>query len=676
MSVAVKLVKWSWRVARERRQRRVDAAQDARLAAVEAGERLALPAPPRRRARRLVRAARHRVVRPLWLVAALWLAGLTAPSWSWAGLVVAVLAAGWWVWRGRRLSGAGRWYGLAVVAASAGWLVSARVWGPWTVDQWWIVVAAVVAVPWLRATWPRPVPAVPDVAGPEDFGSLWAANVADTDGAAPRSVLTVEEVVPGATTWRLEMQRGRHGQTLDGMLAALPRIATGTDTPVERIMIEPHPTVVRPSVLQVKELHDSPGDEVRYLHTPMYDDGRVKLGPYADGVGAASWRVYSPEKWSMWGGFIAGGTGSGKSRELEMIALTMRWAWQKHGVPTAIIYVDGQGGASSPTLWEHATWAVGPDELGDVLDALDRADRARRAFNKVHGLAGFRPGYSPAAGAQGLTGLLVISDEHHVNCPNKAWADRWAQITRERRKGGQAVIAADQATDLSVFGGSDVLRATLLDGNGAVHRVSSQSAGDLIPGLALNPKKLPAIPGYGYKVAAPQSGERTAAYRTFYLPSSEDDRPEGVRTVEEWFAATEDAPIDDLTVAAFGDVFTERHARKAAALEADRALLEGRDIPAEREAVTAGPVLRAVGPSAPVKRAAWELILDLMRRQGGTATKREMVEHCGVSASAVTQACQKLRRDGLAEQVGDGVWRLPMSEGDSILAEMRQAAGL
>lgn len=678
-----KLVLYGMRRRRERREADDRAAELQRRIQLQLGQIVGAPEPAARESRKRA-AARvawrgRKILAPLVGLLALWAAAAAVAGGNTpAGGVLAVwalLAGVWWTARRRQLRRAEeRWYAAVVWAGSGAWLAAAPLVGVASSAPVLWLVGGLAAVPWWVHHWPRPRPPDPAPVEADDLPARWARNVAASSRALPGAVLSNYAAAEHYDEWDIETVPGAQGQTLDSAVAKLPQIATGLREPQERLLLEARPGG-DPSVHRLKRLRHSPVEEIQYFTEPRYRDGRVLLGSHVDRIGDAVWRVYTQN--SMWGGFMGGGTGTGKSRLLEMIALTLRWEWQQRGIPTAIIYLDGQNGASSPVLWEHATWSGGPDDVSTVLDALDAAASTRQAWNRLHGLTGFTPGYRPDGAEEGLTGLLVIADEFHALCPNKQVATRFARVSREQRKLGHALLAADQATDLDTFGTLDVLRATLLDGNGMAFRISSQTQGSLIPGLAINPAQLPAIPGYGYKIAAPKSGERTTAFRADFLPADTDREeqviPDGVRTVESWFAATEDAPVDAMTRRALGPAFEQRAERKALALEVDRAMVDGRELPAIEapdvadSRVESGPdsgvwaALASLGGGQRAvegkKRPARERIVELLRERGET-TRQELLAELGVSGSAVTQALQRLQADGQVSRVRDGVYDL------------------
>lgn len=269
------------------------------------------------------------------------------------------------------------------------------------------------------------------------------------------------------------------------------------------------------------------------------------------------------------------------TRMLELLAIVAR------SVGVVVIYIDGQNGASSPILWEHATWRGGPTEATTILRALTQGKDKRQVYNRVNGLTGFTP-------TTGFPGLLVIADEcHEVVTPDTA--HQWANLARELRKVGGALVFASQFSGLETFGGSDVLRSCLIAGNAVALRTSSRLSAQLIPGLEVDPALFPKLPGYGYYVDA--SGKlRTAPFRCEWLPDADDkgrnpDIP--VPTVEEWFDQLPEPELDDMTAAAFGEPFLNRHELAAERDAQDRAWLEGREEPTPETAPPA-PSVQAV----------------------------------------------------------------------------------
>ncbi|MDN5933035.1 MAG: hypothetical protein L0I24_18550, partial [Pseudonocardia sp.] len=466
--------------------------------------------------------------------------------------------------RGRLHRAVERRYAHGCTAAGAVWLTGAAVFGPGALDSLLVAGWAVAALPWWWHHWPRPRTEPPPVEAGESIPEQWERYVADPGGPLAGAVLFHPDVTAHSQTWWVQLRRGR--QDIGNARAALPKVATGLDKPMHRLLFDPVPRdempEERPSIIRMQYVVNSPIEETVYFDQPRWDGGRILLGPHADGDGEATWRLYTEN--SMWSGYVLGSTGAGKSRQVESVVLTAR----AMPVKPITIYLDGQAGASSPTLWEHATWRGGPDESLDILAALERGLRIRQKWNVVHHLAGFTPGFCPDGAVEPLIPVLVVGDEWHKIA--RLAPDRWADLAREQRKCGFGILAASQETSLAAFGGSDALRSSLITGNGIAMRTTSRMSAGLFPGLGgedgLNPVDFPQLPGYGYKIAALGSGERTTAYRARFLPDDKDrakaekaGTPLPVPTVGEWFARTCDAELDEMTARAFGPVFLDRH---------------------------------------------------------------------------------------------------------------------
>lgn len=342
--------------------------------------------------------------------------------------------------------------------------------------------------------------------------------------------------------------------------ADLPNISSGVDTPLENLVLEPHPDYPkRPTMLRLQHITSSPIEQTVWFDRPRYELGRLLLGPYADGIGEAYLRLYEDEQ-SMWSTTVTGGTGIGKSRKIETIAINAL-AMRDAGQHTVIFYMDGQDGASSPTLFEHATWSVGLDGARRMLSALERIASWRNKENRAHRpkpLTGFAPSVN-------RPGIFVIIDEAHLFLDLPNFAARLAKLVKSCRKLGISFLVAAHDYGLTTMK-DDTLRAGLLAGNGLVMNVSSKITGNLIPGLGIDPNDLPKIPGYGVVVGAAGSGIRTAPYRGRYAPDDAEKarslaRGEKVTvpTIEEWFERYPALELDPKAARAAGDDYRNRH---------------------------------------------------------------------------------------------------------------------
>ncbi len=502
-----------------------------------------------------------------------------------------------------------------------------------------------------------------------ELRSAWNTNLRDRH----RQLAGIEMLNPApfehGVSYTLALQQGMH--TFEMIQSLLPVIGSGLSRKLDRLVLEEHPGYPDdPNKLRLQVITKSPVRQTVWFDRPSIVDGRIRLGLYADGVGEASYRLYTEN--SMWGGYALGGTGSGKTRFMEEIALTARWRGD-----TAIIYLDGQDGASSPTLFKHAMWSGGPDQVEAVLSAVERGMSMRQKFNRAHELAGFTP--SPD-----YPGVFILVDECQRVFNNQN-AKRWAGVAREGRKLGVAVFAASQVAHLSdAFGGDEALRSSLLAGNGFALRTSSRISANMIPGLDLDPSKLPSLPGFGYVVAAADDTEaRTAPFRARYMPDEKDrtknpDIP--VPTVEQWFGRADvegwEPELDAMTARAFGQEFTDRHELAERRRKVLLAEIHGSG---QADDVVDGGVIESRSALSPVSEASQpskpspgpdprcaEAIMELpWARYGGEMKRAQMLDELPEhfrNSSTVAKALRTLCDNDELVLVGRGVYRKPQAE--------------
>lgn len=603
-----------------------------------------------------LRLTRHRYRDQFWplvLLGVLWVSGALARGAYPVGvLATSMLGAAVTVFYLRqKLTRRTEWgYAGSCLAAAAGWLVAVSL----APDARWPNVVGVLAWAGLSLIWWRhhEVRGWPGQSR-STLVNRWAEHVRDLQGG-PLAGAEIEHPVPfeHGNSYTVNLVPGK--QTLDIAMAALPKLETALDTPMQYLVLERHPDFPKkPSKLRLQEITRSPIENTVYFDQPRHEDGCAFLGQHADGIGEASIRIYTEN--SMHSTNLTGGTGVGKTRLMETIALTaldMRNAGQH----TVIFYMDGQDGASSPILFKHATWAVGVAGAMTMLAALERIAAHRNRENRVNDWSGFTP-------TEERPGILVIIDEAHLILSLAPQGVRFANAAKAWRKLGISFLVAAHDSSLKTLL-DDSLRAALLAGNGLVMHVSSRMAGNLIPGLGTNPADLPKIPGYGVVVGAANSGIRTAPFRGRYVPDEKDRakaETEGkklpVPTIEEWFSRYTPLELDKGARKAAGRDYTQRHAR---AEEERQALLDlfsdSDDEPAvDLDALQDGqpdPATNGAGPTCRDRL----LALD-WAAYGELGLQQIFTELPDVTNSAVTKALRGLVESGELERVAHGKYR-------------------
>ena len=404
------------------------------------------------------------------------------------------------------------------VAVCGAWLVETTAFGlSWNAAAVLATLGTALSLHWwAKKRIPNRLPpaAKPEAARPaqEPYTELWAKHLGSGDALAG-TYLEGHKRIDAGDRFVLKLVPGK--QTYSQVLGLLEKIRTGLFLlPDEDLIIERHPTLAASS-LQLTVVTRSPiKDSVEWPGPAAFDPetGRVGLGPYTDGEGVASWRVYTDN--SLWGGYMTGSSGSGKSRMFESIAMSVA-ASKSH--PTVVWFADGDEGASSPMLAEHADHiAVDPDlhQVRGMFAGALLLMRLRRAENRVYKWEGFTPTVD-------RPGILIFVDECHVIFADLELRAMAAEIARRGRKVGVNIVAASQVGTLDAFGGAgngpaDVLRGSLRAGNGVILKSLTNNTKEVFK-VDIDPTQFPDMPGYAYYIAPKGSAERTAPFRGYYV---------------------------------------------------------------------------------------------------------------------------------------------------------------
>ncbi|MCZ7440800.1 hypothetical protein O7598_31100 [Micromonospora sp. WMMC241] len=404
---------------------------------------------------------------------------------------------------------------LQFIAVAGGWLTTVTLTGlSWGAVGVLMAVGYALSMHWWRQ---HPVGLIQPKVSRSEYQRLWAENVGCSDGVLAGSRLSNPEQIAAGIRYALRLRPGKQhvGMVVDKMKTVRGGLKLRPD---QQLIVEAHPTEPEPTALLTIVTNSPVKAGVLWPGPSAFDPetGRVQLGPYADGEGTATWRAYTDNR--LWGGFIQGGTGSGKSRLIDSLAMSLA-ASTTH--PTVIFYADGQGGASSPLLMRHADLFAGTFErIFAMVEAMHMVMLLRQRENVEHGWEGF----TPTADRPGLLGIIDECHKPLLEAENPEYWKRTQQlaatISREGGKVGVALILASQEPTLNAFGGAgsrycEALRSSLLTGNGIMLAGDDPNA-RVIFGVKENPKEFPVGGGYGL-VAKPAPGARQALFRSTYL---------------------------------------------------------------------------------------------------------------------------------------------------------------
>ncbi|RKS09999.1 hypothetical protein DFP74_5745 [Nocardiopsis sp. Huas11] len=552
-----------------------------------------------------------------------------------------------------------------VCAAAAGvWLMAVILIQPATLTAWWwsglVGLLALLALGsrfWAHHRVPRVLAAVDEAVAPPPppgehaVARKWRTRVANGNGALPGTKLTDLADESYGVRGRLHLVPGR--QTITSVRAALGYIATALGVSEADLLIEhvepteddpkPDSSILDIKVVTVGMLTQKVPLEGERLVVDG-DDVSIRMGPYADGDGEALWRLYTAD--SIWGGFVAGSTGSGKSGLIDALALGI---WQTES--TIVIYLDPKNGGSSPRIFDRAHWSVGkdPGTWDAILDGLIEVIEARGLENSARLKAS---GFTPS---KERPGIVVIVDECHVVIHAQN-AEKWGRVGREGRAAGVQAIYASQIYGLQTFGGDDAVRSSATAGNTVALRVSRNQS-TMIADIPLDPSTLPKITGVGLV----DSG-REAPFKAAWAPSE--------TTAAQMDAALEHAPdeLDPLAAGAFDagtkGLYSRRHEiaeqQVANAEERLRSYEAGR-VPAAREATDTemalpnitGPTLFEIPDIDPALLSDTDLGLGILAAAGRDPNEELLATWSGAAKRVLELLIEhgSLRRGEIEKQV-------------------------
>ncbi|HEY2763328.1 MAG TPA: hypothetical protein VGJ13_04855 [Pseudonocardiaceae bacterium] len=554
---------------------------------------------------------------------------------------------------------------------------------------------AAEATVWRRSLQPRAavqLPAIEAEAAPEleyepelltavqEFADRWLRETAHKGGNAPGSQLYGgTEHEGGRMSFRLQMPGG---MTLPKVQSRVVEIASELDLdPRQLVFDDPPPDErgwrsARQGLVQV--VYESPITEVVEWTEPMWRNGRIGLGPYADGADQwAEYVLYAPEEGRARNGIVVGSTGSGKSG-----LVTSMDASARSSQLVVTIYLDPKLN-SSPELAEAASVTV----LG-----LDRAEEFTHAVQTLLWARGMESGLNGwqrfTAGPERLIYLIII-EECDMLFTLPGMAKRWGVIAKTCGALGVPLLLNTQIDGLGAFGNEEMLRSNTAAGNAVIMRTKSgSSGGQLIAPELPSARTLPQDPGLGY-IAAQDA--RRALWRAAYLPDQQK-RPDGMNAAVA-LARYPDAPMCPIGRRAFAAFLGEsagqrqqgERDRMQAALDAFLAGAEAAPVvgavpdvqhtaldavaafgefmgSAEKFAALPGPMAKVIQLHRPD---ASEVELSESDRKvlaaitDGCTRSWQIIDRVGLSGPWVSQICKRLAGLGLIVDGGHGVWTPP-----------------
>lgn len=431
-------------------------------------------------------------------------------------------------------------------AAATSWITVASVDGAgWGMLATLAAGAAACSARWQRhhevplpgADKPVPVDAPGDTSEVAELAARWQRRVAAANRQVPGSTLTDGQHFDngdGTGQGLAYLCQLAGGVTLQAVQNRAGNIASsmGLD-PVQLVFdYPPLPEGKKfrdSSVIRFQVVTTSPITEVVDWTGPDYADGRIGLGPYADGRGRAEVQLFTED--GIRHCVVIGSTGGGKSALLRGLVASAR----SSGLVT-VLYLDPKRN-SSPELAATATVALkGLDQAEEFTQAVEALLRGRQLESDLHDWSGFTPSRDRSA-------YIVAVDECDMLFALPTMARRWGVIAKTGRALGVQLTLATQYAGQKAFGGAEgeMLRSNVARGNVILMRTESNTSDRLIAPELPNSRSLPDEPGYGYLQA---NEARRAPFRSAFLPSVQNC-PDGFNALVA-LQQYPDAPMDTI----------------------------------------------------------------------------------------------------------------------------------
>ncbi len=474
--------------------------------------------------------------------------------------------------------------------------------------------------------------------------TTWDDLVAVSGGALPESRLTELEVATAIDhesgkqrvigwTAIIELPPGK--LTSAAAINAVTRVASAFGLPVTSVAIEPveggQEHLARLTVLTVEK---NPMATSRPF-TPSLDSktGVTRIATYVDG-GPAMYRFWAPSS-GPWHDLIAGTTGSGKSRLIDLLL-----AEERRSPLIASVIIDPQNGQSLPAWRRHVALFADTAELGMAVLYAVRDEMYRRSRllsrvewidedgDQVEGIEFFDPTH-PVIRELGLPLLVLTIEEAPTFLALPGARAITEDLAKMARKCGIKLRLICQVPLLDQLG-STTLRDQVASGNVVVLRTGNKLSGAVAfnGNLPVDPSTLP---------REWPDGTSTAGLAYVLGPGARPTqcRVDFVEKPHRWARAG--------TLTELLEVVTSYEQYAGAGQQATNA-----------EAAT------PAGPAA-ADATAIDKIVAYLAELKRPATTGALARELNLPRSTVSTACTRGAAAGRVEQVRHGMWSLPTS---------------
>lgn len=467
----------------------------------------------------------------------------------------------------RSRTDAGRRPALAAVATATAWAGLFAVFGwSWLLTALWATAVGLFWPAWQRTsrTTAPSEPEEDNTAAARKVLQDWTDYVA-ADGPLKDMLLEVTKTNGLVHHFAVHFVRGKH--TFAQLAAQRAQIASALDIPEDNLTIEKGRTAAGAKMTVITGAEERPP---AMYPGPSFDPetGIVTFGLYDADRTPAPLSVIDDN--GAFGILFSGDVGTGKSACMEQVGLSLLASGYFVG-----LYVDPQGGMSSPALAEASKWtARSVEEAAALVRALPRWRRLRQITFRMMGRNGYKLSKKHPV-------LILFMDEVHeiVNGLSPEDQKIFVEMVKTLRKVGAIFLVGTQNVGLPAFGGNSDLRSQLMSRNVVYFYSSSKQQKSLSGNNEFDPSKLPSgTPGFGFVKELRVKGKlitRAAPIRAYYLGHESDfnGMNPGLAWLEHLRQHYEFAELPIEEAGAFGAAFARREADRAEADAGDAAFL-------------------------------------------------------------------------------------------------------